>query len=115
MPPIDDHAVRRRDQWLARTRRVSLWVAAGAAAASLGLGTAFAHALPGHRGPAAGAQPGAAAGHPPQGTQPRSTQPPGTGATGSPAAPSPAATHLTQPAQPPATTAAPPQATSGGS
>jgi hypothetical protein len=38
MPRPTDHAAHRRDQRLARTRRVSLWVAGGAAAGSLGLG-----------------------------------------------------------------------------
>ena len=96
MPLPADHAARRRDDRLARARRLTLWVAGGAATASLGLGTAFAHALPGHRAPAAGAQPG--------GTRPATTQP-----TSAPASP------LQQPAQPPATTSAPPQTTSGGS
>jgi hypothetical protein len=38
----------RRDDRLARVRKLTLWIGGGAAAASLGLGTAFAHALPGH-------------------------------------------------------------------
>jgi hypothetical protein len=38
----------RRDEGLARIRKISLWITGGAAFASLGLGTAFAHALPGH-------------------------------------------------------------------
>ena len=106
-----DQAARRRDQRLAQARRLTLCVAGGAAAASLGLGTAFAHALPGHRASTTAAQP---AGAPPQGTQPTGTQPtspaPTTSQpTGAPASP------LQQPPQPPATTAAPPQATSGGS
>jgi len=54
-------AVARRDSRLARTRRVSLLVAGGAAAASLGLGTAFAHAIPGHGPPATLSRPGPAA------------------------------------------------------
>ncbi|HEY2509017.1 MAG TPA: hypothetical protein VGI58_21075 [Streptosporangiaceae bacterium] len=41
-------AVRRRDERLARIRKLTLWVFGGAAGASLGLGVAFAHALPGH-------------------------------------------------------------------
>jgi hypothetical protein len=51
-------AVTRRDVRLAAIRRLTLWIAGGAAAATVGLGTAFAHALPGHAGssaaPAAG-------------------------------------------------------------
>jgi hypothetical protein len=38
----------RRDQRLAQIRKLSMWITGSAAAASLGLGTAFAHALPGH-------------------------------------------------------------------
>src|SRR5215469_5955377 len=41
-------AAARRDDRLARIRKLTLWVGSAAAAASLGLGTAFAHALPGH-------------------------------------------------------------------
>lgn len=43
-------AVTRRDVRLAVIRRLTLWIAGGAAAATVGLGTAFAHALPGHAG-----------------------------------------------------------------
>lgn len=107
MPLSAGHASRRRDQRLARTRRISLWLAGGAAAASLGLGTAFARDLPGHHAPGAGTQPAGAAGTQPQPARPPTTQP-GT-------APSSGPTHLAQPAQPPATTPAAPQATSGGS
>ena len=101
MPLPADHAARRRDDRLAQARRLTLCVAGGAAAASLALGAAFAHALPGHRASATAAQP---AGAPPQGTRPTTSQP-----TSTPASP------LQQPQQPPATTAAPPQTTSGGS
>ena len=41
-------ASRRRDKRLNRIRKLSLWITGGAAAASLGIGTAFAHAIPGH-------------------------------------------------------------------
>jgi hypothetical protein len=101
MPLPADHAARRRDERLAQARRLTLCVAGGATAASLALGAAFAHALPGHRASTTAAQP---AGAQPQGTQPTTSQP--TSTTASP---------LQQPAQPPATTAAPPQTTSGGS
>jgi hypothetical protein len=111
MPLPADHAARRRDQRLAQARRLTLCVAGGAAAASLALGAAFAHSLPGHRASATAAQP---AGAPPQGTQPTGTQPASTGpATSQPT--SAPASPLQQPQQPPATTAAPPQTTSGGS
>jgi hypothetical protein len=93
-----------------------LWVGGVAAAASLGLGTAFAHALPVHSassqsttGSSAGGAPaGGAVGHNP-----------------GPAGSSPAAGHrqrrhrhrskLTAPAQRPAPTQAPPVVSSGGS
>lgn len=48
MPHRPRSAAARRDRKLIRIRRLSLWAAGGAVAASLGLGTAFAHALPGH-------------------------------------------------------------------
>ncbi|HTS95498.1 MAG TPA: hypothetical protein VMI33_02675 [Streptosporangiaceae bacterium] len=120
MPLPADHPADRRDQRLARIRRVSLWVAGGTAAATLGLGTAFAHALPGHHAPSAAAGPGAA-GPRPQAS--RAPQPAASGAApSSPAAqpsaspaPSPAATHLSPPAQAPAPAPAPAQTTSGGS
>ena len=41
-------ASRRRDERLARVRKLTRWITGGAAAASLGMGTAFAHELPGH-------------------------------------------------------------------
>jgi hypothetical protein len=122
-----DHAAHRRDLRLARTRRISLWVAGGAAAASLGLGTAFAHDLPGRHSPAAGAPPGAPANPAQQqGTHP-SPEPGGSGAAsyqtpspprpagGAATDPSPARAHLSPPQQPPATTPAPAQTVSGGS
>jgi hypothetical protein len=49
MPHLTHHAAAaRRDSKLLRIRKLSLWITGGAAAVSLGLGTAFAHALPGH-------------------------------------------------------------------
>ena len=117
MPLSAGHAVRRRDERLSRTRRMSLWVAGGAAAASLGLGTAFAQALPGHRAAASGAQPAG-----PGSGQQSGAGPAGNGAGQPAASPSaaPARQHaryhnLAPPQQPPATTQAPPQTTSGGS
>jgi hypothetical protein len=41
-------ASRRRDERLGRIRKLTLWITGGAAAASLGMGTAFAQAIPGH-------------------------------------------------------------------
>lgn len=48
MPHLGHGATARRDSRLLRIRKLSLWITGGAAAASLGLGAAFAHALPGH-------------------------------------------------------------------
>ena len=115
MPLSAGHAVRRRDERLSRTRKMSLWVAGGAAAASLGLGTAFAHALPGHRAAASGAQPGR-----PGSGQQNGAGPAGNGAGQPAASPSAAPARISHhslapPQQPPATTQAPPQTTSGGS
>jgi hypothetical protein len=43
-----DSAISQRDEQLARTRRLSLWIASGATATSLGLAAALGFALPGH-------------------------------------------------------------------
>ena len=108
----------RRDERLARIRRLSLWITGGAAAASLGLGTAFAHALPGHSvataatgasgttrsasGSSAGAAPGAS----------------GTGRLATGGVKSSGHQHkhgLAKPKQQPVSTPAPPVVSSGGS
>jgi hypothetical protein len=104
-------AIRRRDSRLARIRRLTLWITGGAAAASLGMGTAFAHAQPGHTGSATGANLSAHSAPP--------------AASGSPAAAHHARKHkaarhhqdgLAAPTQPPAPAPAPaPTVTSGGS
>jgi len=128
MPSPTFPAARRRDQRLARMRRATLWVAGGAAAASLGLGTAFAHALPGHQATAAGSRSGAATAGtqpqrtPPQGSQAQGTQVQGTQAQGTQPRPR-AKAHgskqqsppLSQPTTPPSPAPSPPQAVSGGS
>ncbi|MFZ0049504.1 MAG: hypothetical protein WAL16_26990 [Streptosporangiaceae bacterium] len=116
-------ASRRRDQRLAHVRKLSLWITGGAAAASLGLGTAFAHAPPGH---AASSSSGHAA---TSGQQAPSGQAPSSG-SGNPAsshhaassAPGSAPRHgrhhrhkLAAPAQQPTQSAAPPVVSSGGS
>ena len=122
MPLSAFQAARRRDQRLVWTRRATLWVAGGAAAASLGLGTAFAHTLPGHQASAAGSRSGAAtAGPQPQGSQPQGSQPAGTKPQGAPAGGAKAhgskrqSFPLSQPTAAPSTTPASPQAVSGGS
>jgi hypothetical protein len=102
-------ASRRRDDRLARIRKLTLWIGGRAAAASLGLGTAFAQALPGH-----------SAGSPTSGTTPAAgSSSPGSGASGAAGG----AKHrhhrhaLSAPAQQPAQAppAAPPVVSSGGS
>ena len=97
-----------RDRLLGRTRAISLGIASGALAACLGLGAEFAQALPGHARPAA-------AGYRPHrpGPAPRSRQAPAGHRhhPGHQHAPRP----LSPPSQPPASTPAPPQTTSGGS
>ena len=101
----------RRDGRLARIRKLTLWISGGAAAASLGLGTAFAHALPGHAASSQAGSSGASAGAPGG----RSDGGPGGGTGGSG---KPVRHHhdkLARPQQPPVHTSAPPVVTSGGS
>ena len=43
-----ESAITRRDEHLARTRKLSVWIAGGATAASFGLAAALGFALPGH-------------------------------------------------------------------
>jgi hypothetical protein len=90
-------AVARRDSGLSRTRKLTLSILGSAAAATLGLGTAFAHALPGHtyttpsRGTGSSATTGSA-GSRTAGTGTRSSGG-STGTTPSPAASSQGASH----------------------
>jgi len=102
-----------RDRLLGRTRAISLGVAGGALAACLGFGVTFAQALPGHARPAAARPP--LAGQRPHRAGPAagSRRPPAARRYrhGGKHAPRP----LSPPSQPPASTPAPPQTTSGGS
>jgi hypothetical protein len=106
----------RRDDGLARIRKLTLWIGGGAAAASLGLGTAFAHAIPGHAATSHAARStGATTG---AGSASGSRQ--AGGQSAAPSASPSAAKHrhhqtLTQPQQQPAPAQAPPVVTSGGS
>lgn len=98
-------ASRRRDERLAMVRKLTLWITGGAAAASLGIGTAFASSVPGH---AAGTT----------STSSSSTAQHSGAASTSPATQKPAGTQpsqLSQPQQQPSRTTAPPVVTSGGS
>jgi hypothetical protein len=94
-----ESAITRRDDQLARTRRLSVWIAGGAATASLALATAFGYALPGH----------AAASKAPAGQASRNSGRAGSGRTGH------SSHRLAPPAQPPAGSVAPPVVSSGGS
>lgn len=101
-------ASRRRDERLAMVRKLTLWITGGAALASVGLGTAFATANPGHAAGTTGTTSTSA---------PASPASSGTGSTRT-AAPTSAGTQhsqLSQPQQQPAQTTAPPVVTSGGS
>jgi hypothetical protein len=117
-------AAARRDDRLARVRKLSLWITGGAAAASLGLGTAFAHAMPGHAAtgsPASSAASQASgstsAGKSASGASPRSSSAPARSASVSPShqAASRSTHKLAQPASTPAPTQQQPVAQSGGS
>jgi hypothetical protein len=99
-----ESAITRRDEHLARTRRVSMWLAGGATAASLGLAAALGFALPGHTATSAArstAQSGSGSGQ-------RSGRATGSGSAHNRGA-------LTPPRQSPASSSAPPVVSSGGS
>ncbi|HXP19826.1 MAG TPA: hypothetical protein VN840_09300 [Streptosporangiaceae bacterium] len=98
-----ESAITRRDDHLARTRRLSLWIAGGAAAASLALATAFGYALPGHA-VTSGAQ--APASHSGRGSGHSGAGRSGHGGSGR---------QLAPPQQPPSGSVAPPVVSSGGS
>jgi hypothetical protein len=105
----------RRDDRLARIRKLTLWISGGAAAASLGLGTAFAHALPGHSASSQTTSSGAAAG---TGSPGGAGSPSGSPAGGSASGAKHARHHhhkLAKPQQQPVQTPAPPVVSSGGS
>jgi hypothetical protein len=92
-------AVARRDSSLSRTRKLTLSILGSAAAATLGLGTAFAHALPGHsytttpsRGTGSSATTGTA-GTATAGTAGTSSSSGGSSTSSSPAASSQGASH----------------------
>ncbi len=114
MPLPAGDAIRRRDQVLARTRRASRWITAVAIAASVGIGGAVAHALPG-RHPAA--QAATARGPARRSGEQRAGQ-----GTGRPRHHHSAAGHhhrghhhLRPPARPPSPSPSPPSVVSGGS
>jgi hypothetical protein len=109
-----DSAITRRDAQLVRTRRLTLWVAGGATAASACLAAALGFALPGHTSTAS-AQPAGRAGTRsgsagPSGQRTRSGAHTGTGGRGAPGH-----RKLAPPRRPPAKTSASPVVSSGGS
>jgi hypothetical protein len=102
-----DSAVTRRNEQLARTRRLTAWIAGGATTASFALAAALGIALPGHTSSSGAHSAGQA------GTNPGSARGSGTStATGH---------HrgrhhrLSRPQQAPSRTSAPPVVSSGGS
>jgi hypothetical protein len=106
-----DSAILRRDEHLARTRRLTLWTAGGATAASFGLAAALGFALPGHTS-AASPQPAGQAGQ--SGSAAGSGQGTG-GSTGTSGTARRRHRRLAAPQQPPAPASAPPVVSSGGS
>jgi hypothetical protein len=99
-----ESAIIRRDEHLARTRRLSMWIAGSATTASLGLAAALGFALPGHTATSAARS----AGHSASGSGQRSRLGTRSGS----------AHHrggLAPPKQSPANSAAPPVVSSGGS
>jgi hypothetical protein len=92
-------AIDRRDLHLARTRKLSVAIAGGAAGATIVLATAFGYALPGHAVTSGAKAPAGQGGN-------------GSSRTGSGHA---GRRQLTPPAQPPASSPAPPVVSSGGS
>jgi hypothetical protein len=110
MPYPVRQAAARRDAALLRLRKLTLWTASGASGAALGLGLAFAHALPGD---AAGSGQRAGITHTGPGT---------TGNARPASSAAPAASrgrhhrrHLSAPHRAPAPSSAPPVVSSGGS
>ena len=103
-----ESAITRRDEHLARTRRLSIWIAGGASAASFGLAGALAFALPGHS-VSSGSTTHASTGS-------GQSAPQGTGSgQGSGSARHHHHRRLAPPAQAPGNSGAPPVVSSGGS
>jgi hypothetical protein len=106
-----DSAIARRDKQLVRTRRLTVWIAGGATAASFALAAALGFALPGHA-----ASSGRPASHAGSG---RSTGSGGTSGAGGGSSHrhNPARQHrkLSPPHHKPRSSGAPPVVSSGGS
>ena len=106
-----ESAITRRDQHLARTRRLSIWIASGASAASFGLAGALGFALPGHS-VSSGTTTHASTGSGHSGAQGTGT---GSGQHSGPARHRHGHRRLAPPAQAPGNSGAPPVVSSGGS
>jgi len=115
-----ESAIIRRDDQLARTRRLSIWIAGGAAAASVGLAAALGSALPGHSVTSAGQSSsgttGTTAGSGTGGTGTGQGSGQGSGSASGPGR-TPRAHHrrISAPRHAPAPASAPPVVSSGGS
>jgi hypothetical protein len=96
-----DSAIARRDEQLVRTRRLTVWIAGGATAASLTLAAALGFALPGHA-----ASSGSQANH--AGSS-------GTSGAGGSQGPAGQHSKLSPPRHKPRNSGAPPVVSSGGS
>jgi hypothetical protein len=117
-----ESAITRRDEHLARTRKLSLWIAGGATAASLGLAAALGTALPGHAVNAASPSGSATSNSANTGSGNTGSGNTGSGNTGSTSGTGPSSQHaphkraaIAPPKQAPAHTKAPPVVSSGGS
>ncbi len=102
----------RRDNRLALIRKITLWITGAAAAASLGLGTAFAHAVPGHAASTTSTPRPSATPSAPASSGSASS---GSASSGSASPSASKSTQLARPVQRPAHTTAPSAVTSGGS
>jgi hypothetical protein len=100
-----DSAIARRNDQLARTRRLTAWIAGGATAASLVLAGALGFALPGHAA-SSGSQAGPAGGQ---------TSGPSGGGSSQRHQPTSQHRRLHPPRHHPRSSAAPPVVSSGGS
>jgi hypothetical protein len=100
-----ESAITRRDEHLARTRRLSVWIAGGATATSFGMAAALGFALPGKT---------ASTSAPPSQTTTGTSQGSGT-RTGTAQRSGHHHRRLSAPQQAPAPAPAPPVVTSGGS
>lgn len=117
-------AVTRRDDNLARTRRLSAWIAGGATAASFALAAALGYVLPGHSyastpathtGSVTGQHGSGGSGGSGGGQRSGGGGSGGSGSSGGSSGSGGSGRGLAPPQQPPSTSTAPPVVSSGGS